>query len=193
VYAETCSEVQVGVDLALEVEIGKVWCKSMKLGHMLMEALEEQYSFSLASPADPEHRGTSSEPTRAREGGGGLGTRARLFEEFLLVYAEVCSEVQVGVDVALEADIGEVRHKSMRLGHVFQQLMEALEEQYGFSLASPADPEHRGSQICFRHPEAYAIVQVGNPLRNLGEPFDCAKPFTKPMRTLGFCQTLYRA
>eukprot|EP00884_Botryococcus_braunii_P016958 jgi/Botrbrau1/3946/Bobra.0365s0021.1 len=70
--------------------------------------------------------------------------------------------LEVGVDLALEADMGEVRRKSMRLGHLFQQLMEEL-LPHGFSLASPPDSEQRASQICFSHPEAYAIIQVGSP------------------------------
>jgi len=31
---------------------------------------------------------------------------------------------------------------------------------FGFELASPREPERRGSQVSLRHPEGYAIVQA---------------------------------
>jgi kynureninase len=60
----------------------------------------------------------------------------------------------------LEADMGEMRRKSMRMGELFAQLMEPLCEAYGFALASPRDPAMRGSQIAYSHPQGNEIIQA---------------------------------
>lgn len=66
----------------------------------------------------------------------------------------------VGVDLMLEADMAQLRAKSVALGQLFAERMEPLCDRHGFALASPADPAHRGSQISYAHPKAYAIVQA---------------------------------
>ncbi len=38
--------------------------------------------------------------------------------------------------------------------------MAPLCDRWGFELASPADPAERGSQVSYRHPEGYAIMQA---------------------------------
>lgn len=68
--------------------------------------------------------------------------------------------LESGIDLALEADMAEVRRKSMQLGEVFAELMKPLCVDHGFKLAGPSDPVLRGSQISYVHPEAYAIVQA---------------------------------
>jgi kynureninase len=65
----------------------------------------------------------------------------------------------VGVDLALEANMAAVRAKAMALTEGFREAVEALCPGT-FALASPRDPARRGSQICLRHPEGYAIVQA---------------------------------
>jgi kynureninase len=67
--------------------------------------------------------------------------------------------LEVGVQTALLADLGAVRTKSLRLASL---LIELLEQECpdAFHLASPSDPASRGSQVCFAHPDAYAIVQA---------------------------------
>ena len=67
--------------------------------------------------------------------------------------------LEVGVDLALAADMAAVRAKSMRLTEAFRDAVETLCPGQ-FTLASPRDPEIRGSQICLRHPSGYAIVQA---------------------------------
>lgn len=67
--------------------------------------------------------------------------------------------LEVGVDLALAADMAAVRAKSMALTEAFRTAVEALCPGV-FALASPREPERRGSQICLRHPEGYAIVQA---------------------------------
>ena len=68
--------------------------------------------------------------------------------------------LEVGVDLALEADLTEVRRKSVALAELFMTLVE--KECAGFDLrpASPRDAAERGSQVCFAHPEGYAIMQA---------------------------------
>ncbi len=68
--------------------------------------------------------------------------------------------LEVGVDMLLEADIQAVRRKSVALGQLFIQLAEQELAPFGFELASPRDPERRGSQVSLRHPEGYPIVQA---------------------------------
>lgn len=68
--------------------------------------------------------------------------------------------LECGIDLALEADMGEVRRKSMRLGEMFAQLMEPLCAAYGFTMISPRDPAVRGSQIAYTHPNGYEIIQA---------------------------------
>jgi kynureninase len=65
--------------------------------------------------------------------------------------------LEAGVDVALRAPIGVVRAKSLRQAALLMDLcagMGALE------LATPRDEAARGSQVSFRHPEAYAVMQA---------------------------------
>ena len=68
--------------------------------------------------------------------------------------------LEVGVDLFLEADMGQVRAKSLSLSQLFIERMAPLAERWGFELASPADPAERGSQVSYRHPEGYAIMQA---------------------------------
>ena len=68
--------------------------------------------------------------------------------------------LECGVDLMLEAVMAQIRAKSVALGELFVADMAPLCERFGFTLASPADPAARGSQIAYAHPEAYAIVQA---------------------------------
>ncbi|BBB12276.1 kynureninase [Sphingopyxis sp. FD7] len=68
--------------------------------------------------------------------------------------------LEVGVDLMLEADMREVRRKSLALGDLFIELMRPLCDTYGFALASPQDHALRGSQVAYAHPQGYQIVQA---------------------------------
>jgi kynureninase len=68
--------------------------------------------------------------------------------------------LEVGVDLALEADMIAVRAKSMAVGELFREQVEAACAGMGVALASPRDPAARGSQICFTHAEGYAVIQA---------------------------------
>jgi len=53
-----------------------------------------------------------------------------------------------------------VRAKSVALGTLFRRLVEQECDGLELRLVSPADPERCGSQVCYAHPEGYAIVQA---------------------------------
>ena len=68
--------------------------------------------------------------------------------------------LECGLDIHLDADMAEIRRKSVGLCELFIEQVEARVGEKGFELASPRDAEVRGSQVSFRHDEGYAIVQA---------------------------------
>jgi kynureninase len=68
--------------------------------------------------------------------------------------------LEAGVDAVLAAGIDALREKSIRLTEVFIELVERRCAQHGVELVSPRDPSQRGSQACFRHPNAWPVMQA---------------------------------
>ena len=66
--------------------------------------------------------------------------------------------LEVGVDTVLAAGMSALRTKSMALTDRFIARVDALCD--GVVLLSPRDAERRGSQVCYSHPEAYAVTQA---------------------------------
>jgi kynureninase len=66
--------------------------------------------------------------------------------------------LEVGIDLALEADMKDVRATSVALCEAFIAAVE--KDCPELRLASPRDAAARGSQVCFAHPEGYAIMQA---------------------------------
>ncbi len=66
--------------------------------------------------------------------------------------------LEVAMDVWDMADIHDVRARSIDLSERFIAGVEARCPQV--SLYSPRDPEMRGSQVGFRHPEGYAVMRA---------------------------------
>lgn len=65
--------------------------------------------------------------------------------------------IEPGVDLALAAGPVALREKSVALtSYLIEQWREHL-EPLGFTLASPAEPERRGSHVALRHPMAWPI------------------------------------
>lgn len=66
------------------------------------------------------------------------------------------------LDVALDAwdsvDMADVRKKSQELSQFFLEKVEARCPEV--TLNSPRNPNARGSQVAFRHPEGYAVMQA---------------------------------
>ena len=66
--------------------------------------------------------------------------------------------LEVGVDIAVRAPMDAVRAKSVRQA----ELLIALVAQHcaELELATPREAALRGSQVSFRHPDAYAVMQA---------------------------------
>ena len=68
------------------------------------------------------------------------------------------ASLECGVDLMLEADMMAIRAKSISLGQLFIELVEA--NCSGVTLASPRNAEQRGSQVSFNHDNGYAVMQA---------------------------------
>ncbi len=68
--------------------------------------------------------------------------------------------LECGVETVARAGIERLRQKSVAMTELFVRLVEQECGTLGFDLASPRDPERRGSQVSLRHPEGYAIVRA---------------------------------
>jgi len=66
--------------------------------------------------------------------------------------------LEVGVDLIAEIGVERLYEKSKALSEFFRQCLSAL--GIDLALVSPTDPDARGSQLSFRHPEAYALSQA---------------------------------
>ncbi len=66
--------------------------------------------------------------------------------------------LESAMDVWDMADIADVRAKSIELTELFIRLVESSCPD--LTLASPRDPQHRGSQVSFRFSEGYAAMQA---------------------------------
>ena len=62
--------------------------------------------------------------------------------------------------VRRRGDGGTVRAKSIALSQALIELVTESEALAALRLASPADPERRGSQVSFAHPDAYALKEA---------------------------------
>lgn len=68
--------------------------------------------------------------------------------------------LEEGVDLLLQADLEQLRAKSLALTEAFITLVEARCAGLGLSLATPRDPACRGSQVSFAHEHGYAVMQA---------------------------------
>ena len=66
--------------------------------------------------------------------------------------------LEVGVDLIAEIGVERLFAKSQGLSECFLQCL--AESGVDLNLVSPASSAHRGSQLSFRHPNAYAICQA---------------------------------
>lgn len=66
--------------------------------------------------------------------------------------------LEAALDVWDAVDINDVRTRSIELSERFREGIKS--NCPSLELNSPKNPAHRGSQISFRHPEGYAIVQA---------------------------------
>ena len=69
------------------------------------------------------------------------------------------SALDASLDVMLQASMQDIREKSLRMSDAFLSLVEIwMPDQ--FELVTPREAAQRGSQLCFRHPQAWPIMQA---------------------------------
>jgi kynureninase len=68
--------------------------------------------------------------------------------------------LECGVASVTDIGVDALRRKSEALTELFIALVERECAGHGFELASPREKDRRGSQVSFRHPEGYAIMQA---------------------------------
>ncbi|MGO3393858.1 kynureninase [Glutamicibacter arilaitensis] len=66
--------------------------------------------------------------------------------------------IEVGLDIALEADMDKVRANSLELVDLFIELVETRCAGYGLELVTPREHAARGSHVSFRHEHGYEII-----------------------------------
>ncbi len=66
--------------------------------------------------------------------------------------------LDAALDVFDEITPAEVRAQSLSLAGLFLDALDALD--VGLPVATPRDPDRRGSQVSLRHPAAFAVVQA---------------------------------
>lgn len=66
--------------------------------------------------------------------------------------------LEAAMDIWDSADIHQVRAKSIELTELFIKLVE--QSCPGLTLATPRDPQTRGSQVSFRFADGYAVIQA---------------------------------
>lgn len=71
-----------------------------------------------------------------------------------------CVALEEGVRIARQVSMDAVRSKSVELCELFIELFESRLEGFGFELASPRSASKRGSQVSFKHEQAYPIMQA---------------------------------
>ncbi len=67
--------------------------------------------------------------------------------------------LDAAVDLMLEADMAQLRAKSVAMTETFIAAFDRLCEGLGFALNTPRDPAVRGSQVCVTHARAGALMQ----------------------------------
>lgn len=68
--------------------------------------------------------------------------------------------LESGIDLMLRADMAELRRKSVALGELFIERMQARCGEFGFELVCPSEAAQRGSQIAYSHPHSHAMMQA---------------------------------
>jgi kynureninase len=68
--------------------------------------------------------------------------------------------LEAALDVFAEVEMAELREKSLGLTATFMDLVESRCAGSGFRLATPRDPQRRGSQVALAHEHAYGVVRA---------------------------------
>jgi kynureninase len=68
--------------------------------------------------------------------------------------------LDAALDVFCDVDLEQLWQKSMKLSELFRQTVSQHNGLDALLLISPNDPEQRGSQLAYSHPDAFAISQA---------------------------------
>lgn len=68
--------------------------------------------------------------------------------------------LEASLDIWSDVSLADVREKSQALCDLFIELVEERCAGFDLQLVSPRQSERRGSQVCFSHAEAFAIMQA---------------------------------
>lgn len=68
--------------------------------------------------------------------------------------------LEASLDIWSDVSLAKVREKSVALGDLFIALVEERCAGFDLRLVSPRQSDRRGSQVCFAHDEAFAIMQA---------------------------------
>lgn len=68
--------------------------------------------------------------------------------------------LECGVDPLLACDLPTLRAKSLTMTDLFITLVEEQCAGYGLQLVTPREAHRRGSQVSFRHPDGYPMIQA---------------------------------
>ncbi|GAA2845620.1 kynureninase [Streptosporangium fragile] len=68
--------------------------------------------------------------------------------------------LNASLDIWERVDLTALRAKSVALTSLFVELVEEFCASYDLALVSPRDPERRGSQVSFRHPDGYPVIRA---------------------------------
>jgi kynureninase len=68
--------------------------------------------------------------------------------------------IEKGLDIINSVGIKQIRDQSMRLTTLFIEKVQTELTSLGFEVASPLDPNQRGSHVSLKHPEALMINQT---------------------------------
>ncbi len=93
--------------------------------------------------------------------------------------------LEAAIDLWLTIDMGLVRSKSLLLADMLIDQVRWRCEGFGLELASPEEPATRGSQVSFRHPNAYGLVRALAEVGVVGDhrPPDIARFGLTPLYT----------
>jgi kynureninase len=93
--------------------------------------------------------------------------------------------LEAAIDLWLTVDIALVRSKSLVLADLLIDQVRRQCEGFGLELASPEEPGTRGSQVSFRHSNAYGLVRALAEVGVVGDhrPPDIARFGLTPLYT----------
>lgn len=70
------------------------------------------------------------------------------------------SALEVGADLLLEADLMQVRSKSIKLTELFMDKVSSRAREFGVTILTPPEEDHRGSHVSLSRCHASQIIEL---------------------------------